>query len=68
MKTPIQEIQEAFSYKNKEDFFTWFYDNKERLFALEEKIIIDSATHGANFDTSPYSSAHEYFKKTFNNN
>lgn len=34
----------------------------------EKQQIIEAATHGANFDKSPYSSAHEYYEKTYNNN
>ncbi len=44
------------------DMLEAFKEAKE----LEKQQIIDAAKHGANFDTSPYCSADEYYEKTFN--
>jgi len=60
MKTVVMEIFEKYGH---------LLPNVEsECLEKEKQQIIEAATHGANFDKSPYSSAHEYYEKTYNNN
>jgi hypothetical protein len=61
MKTAIQELIETLESQGLEMF------GMEEFLEKERQQIIDAANHGANFDTSPYCSADEYYEKTFKN-
>jgi len=71
MKTAMQELKNHIDIdvtlkmctKEYANRIKWYID--EYFIEKEKQQIIEAATHGANFDKSPYSSAHEYYEKTF---
>jgi len=69
MKTALEELIEyieEFQPKNKCTEGIW--QKAKSLLDTEKQQIIEAATHGANFDKSPYSSAHEYYDETYTTN
>ena len=71
-KTAGQEFLEWYNNYVKEfgcspiDFdvnYFWEYNNLE----IEKQQIIDAATHGANYENSPFANAEQYYKDTFKN-
>lgn len=69
MKTSLQELIEYIEeWQPKNKFTDPIWHKAKSLLETEKHQIIDAATHGANFDKSPYSSAHEYYERTFTTN
>ena len=75
MKTALTELLEDLnSMKNSEvlgiakDAINECIITATSYLETEKQQIIEAATHGANFDKSPYSSAHEYYDKTYTTN
>lgn len=64
MKTAMQELIDDLKKNNPHHY----QDNKDwfnSLLEKEKQQIIDSATHGANFDKSPFKNAQDYYDSTF---
>jgi hypothetical protein len=72
MKTAIQtacnEIIVELIDKVEIGYMTKIISIMHKNLKTEKQQIIDAATHGANFDKSPYSSAHEYYERTYTTN
>ena len=72
MKTAMQELKERLliDKDNFPDRASYIYeiigDIDGELLETEKQQIIEVAKHGVNFDISPYTSADDYFDKTFN--
>jgi len=65
MKTAMQELIEYLFSVNSDR--TDINKTISIYLEKEKQQIIDAANHGANFDTSPYISANDYYEKTFKN-
>lgn len=73
MKTSLMKIKEKLESKANDpmciqiesDIFKRVSSLIDLYLPKEKQQIIDAATHGANFDKSPYASAHEYYEKTY---
>ena len=66
MKTAIQQCaQDLFETDLSHEVKTKIVDILHTHLTTEKKQIIEAATHGANFDKSPFKNAQDYYDSTF---
>jgi hypothetical protein len=73
MKTALTELIEKWdsemgSYIPNAPIYQSFIQEAKCFLEKEKQQIIEAATHGANFDKSPFKNAQDYYDSTFGDN
>jgi hypothetical protein len=70
MKTALQEVNEMFLKLMPEDFYSWVWNERERLLELEKKQIVEAYKQGIaywNGDEWKLINIEQYYNETFKN-